>query len=687
MSWKEQFENGKEFFLKGKFASARQTLEKALESAVIEDNVSRLQKAEIKLELGRTLRVVASYDDARQNLSEALEVFRDEEAAPSANCARALNYLGLLHQDLDEYDESQAVLEEGLKIAGERFGTSHEEFADLLNSMGLLHWRKADDDQSNHYYYRALESYSNSIGEENYRYAETIDNIGINLQRMGEFEKAAEHHERSIAMREKCLGADHPDIGYGLLNLATARARLGDDRTYEELATRAITMFQNGYGEYSPETALAISNLGTHYLEQFRYKEAHDKFKRSLEIREKIYGPDHVRLTASLKNMSVALHFLDRKEEAESYRERAQNLLVKLNEKEGGKNLDTVVTLADSLSSSGDKDGALKLLTNSISNIESSDGSDSPKLIRLLELLGALHSGDSPETAKESFFKLVRLKKKLYGKKHPSIAKTLRVLAGCYQAQMDATTTQILQNQAKAIEFKNELDNPEEQALLAIMTQMQENEDSGDEFASQMMVTMLRMQGKDDEADELERKQLQRAEEKLGADSLEYAAHLRTKALGSFDNEFAVDQLEKALSIQLKHPDAKFHDIEMTLNLLSQQFFLNNKFDKQEQVLLRILSKYDEEFGKDHWQTKSVYKQLATAAERQGKSVESQDYQSQADAIRDATEEEQEELQRKSNAMLEENLSRMMGGLGSMIQALGGSIEPGGGDTTRQEQE
>ena len=99
----------------------------------------------------------------------------------------------------------------------------------------------------------------------------------------------------SIKINTKALGADHPNVAIGLNNLATLfRGRVlgqqcGVHRDVEAFMSVLLTCV------YYP------------VAEQGKYDEAEPLFKRSLEIDEKVYGPDHPDVARGLNNLGALL--------------------------------------------------------------------------------------------------------------------------------------------------------------------------------------------------------------------------------------------------------------------------------------------------------------------------------------------------------------------------------------------
>ena len=60
-----------------------------------------------------------------------------------------------------------------------------------------------------------------------------------------------------------------------------------------------------GFGPEAPRLTTSLNDLGALYRAQGKYAEAEPLLKRSLAIREKALGPDHLDVSTSLSNLAM----------------------------------------------------------------------------------------------------------------------------------------------------------------------------------------------------------------------------------------------------------------------------------------------------------------------------------------------------------------------------------------------
>ena len=110
----------------------------------------------------------------------------------------------------------------------------------------------------------------------------------------GKYDEAVPHAKRSIKILTKALGVDHPSVAIVINNLATLfRGRVLVQRCVRRAVEVLMSVFL---------TCVCIPAA-----EQGKYDEAEPLFKRSLEIDEKVYGPDHPDVARGLNNLGALL--------------------------------------------------------------------------------------------------------------------------------------------------------------------------------------------------------------------------------------------------------------------------------------------------------------------------------------------------------------------------------------------
>lgn len=99
---------------------------------------------------------------------------------------------------------------------------------------------------------------------------------------------------RALKLREAVSGPEHPETGALVNQLALMYRDLGDSVRAEALFERGLKILLKTKGPEHPEVAATMSQLATVYFGKTgKYREAEVMARRSLEIRERIFGLGH----------------------------------------------------------------------------------------------------------------------------------------------------------------------------------------------------------------------------------------------------------------------------------------------------------------------------------------------------------------------------------------------------------
>jgi tetratricopeptide (TPR) repeat protein len=216
-------------------------------------------------------------------------------------------------------------------------------------------------------------------------------------------------YKRALDIREKTLGPDHVDVAQSLLNLGSLYASQtlpvelyegaapvyrghGLHAEAETLYKRALEIREKVFGPDHEAVAGSLNSLGWLYQLQGRYADAEPLYKGALEIREKVFGPDHADVAGSLMPLAVLYKRQGRYAEAERLDFRALAILEK--------------TL----------------------------GRDHPRVAALLNNLGNLYSIQNRYADSEHYIKHA-LELKAFGPDHSAVASSLSSLGLLYQHQ------------------------------------------------------------------------------------------------------------------------------------------------------------------------------------------------------------------------------------------------------------
>ncbi len=127
----------------------------------------------------------------------------------------------------------------------------------------------------------------------------------VKLYAAGKYAEALPLASRVIELREKELGASHPQVGAALLNLATVERNLGKSGDARKHYERAADIFEKDGDASARSLITAVEGLARLESDILRAVGLH---KRSLALKEKVYGPESAEAALSVFQLG---HFSD----------------------------------------------------------------------------------------------------------------------------------------------------------------------------------------------------------------------------------------------------------------------------------------------------------------------------------------------------------------------------------------
>lgn len=667
-------QKGKALIKSGEYRDAVNLLEKSCAEA--NKSGTQMEKYESALHFGRALRFLSRFDEAAKQLNDACGMAVELTGECGFEHSHALTELGYVYLQKAMFSEAQSCLTKALAIRQSLSAEPDESIAEVHHYFGMLFWRKGDDQEALASYEKALEMRARTLGELHEDYADTLDNMGVIYQRISDFSRAEAAHRKSLEIRLKRLGENHPDVGYSMLNLAGALNMLGRSDDYLDASDKVISLWTRAVGEDSMDVLEVINNKGVFHLSRGDFREASRCFEKALSGKEKLMGKDNPRLTVSLCNLALVYRQTNRKKEAEELESRAEKMMLEKIETEGEKDLEVVIMLADRWKNQGRTAEAVNLVERAEKVAAAEFGPESLKVARCLSFLGALHFLENPEKAKEFYARVVRIEKREYGQRSPKVAESIRMLSNCFMMQGDNSTSGVLSSQARSIEFAAGIEDPEEKICKMMLNKREEifgEDDSAVLQTKRMMAEFMRVQGREDEAEELYSEYMQGLKAQVGEDSLDYADELFMSGMMQAtrnEHEKGLDQLKQSLEILQKLPDVDPRDILMTLDCMALSQEALELWDDEEKCARESLRLREQVYGDKHFSLRGALERLQKAAERRGERSESEALKNRLSEIPEPTALEQSEWINEQGDRTTRMLTKALGGLGAMVQLL-----------------
>lgn len=204
-----------------------------------------------------------------------------------------------------------------LTIRATVLGKESPEYAESLNELAILYELMGQYKQAEALFRSARDIRRATLGERHPDYAQSVHDLGILFDLLGRRSEAAACAREALEIRRD-LGENHLDFAQSLLAVARTEGRLCNVAGAETLTRQALEIYKAEVGEVHPRTALAYNALTAVVVQKGALLEAEQFALRSLEIREELYGKNHLDYLGSLETLAWVRAMLNPAQAAES---------------------------------------------------------------------------------------------------------------------------------------------------------------------------------------------------------------------------------------------------------------------------------------------------------------------------------------------------------------------------------
>ncbi len=223
----------------------------------------------------------------------------------------------------------------------------------------------------------------------------------------------------------------------------------------EPLIRRSLEIREKVLGPDHPDTAKSLNNLAVLLERSGHYKDVEQLYKRALEINERTVGPGHPDTAKSLNNLAGLYGRLGQHKESEPLLERA----LEINEKALGPDHPDTARALNNLGSFRHKQAQYReaepLLKRALEIDEKALGPEHPDTAACLHsLAGHYDDQDRYEDAEPLHKRALEIREKVLGPDHPDTAMSLNSLGWLYQREGKYKDAELLYKRALDIREK-----------------------------------------------------------------------------------------------------------------------------------------------------------------------------------------------------------------------------------------
>jgi len=271
---------------------------------------------------------------------------------------RRLRTFGARRAERDDFAAAATSLEQALTIAEDALGPDDREVGDVAAQLADVYLDKRDMARAEPMYQRALAILDDALGNEHPVPAAVRSRLARLYQLTGDRVKSEALIRPSLEIIERTLGSDHPLFVRGLTTLQALRENARDFEEAGQIIRRQLAILDKIGLADSVEYAQSLSALGGVYNMQHDAR-AVDTLQRSLDLCERLRGPETNCMTPVLGNLGVAARDRGDLAAAEAYYRRALAVREPIVGRDSPDLIPTLNNLANLYNSAGDHARAL----------------------------------------------------------------------------------------------------------------------------------------------------------------------------------------------------------------------------------------------------------------------------------------------------------------------------------------
>jgi eukaryotic-like serine/threonine-protein kinase len=242
---------------------------------------------------GSQSRVANGSTTARELLDRGAERIESELAGQPAIKARLLNVIGDVYVQYDLYEQAQPLLERALQQNTQLFGRNSKEAADSLAILATIASNRDELQKARDLYEEALRIREQTLGPDHIAVADTLAALSTSFARLGDAPSAMRNSERALDIYKRQVAPDDERILTATNTLATAAIDGGDLRRAGVEWEQLLPRIERSLGTNHRNYASTLGSLAYLKLELGEYEGVEQLLKRSIQIYEQLYGPDH----------------------------------------------------------------------------------------------------------------------------------------------------------------------------------------------------------------------------------------------------------------------------------------------------------------------------------------------------------------------------------------------------------
>lgn len=277
--------------------------------------------------IGRVYRQLGLQSEARPLLTESLELRKATPGTEAYELASALHQVAALEFAADHTDTAEQAARGALDaLANSTESRSRALRAEVLSALANFYITRSRFPEADAAAAEALAITSSTFGAHSAEAAETRLIVGRSFREQGDYVRATQAVEAALADLNALYKGNHVDIAQTKRELAIIYQERGDFKTYDRVAKESLDVAEKLYGPDSPNISSFVEIVANAAYTSGRMEEAINGTRRVLALRTAALGDMHTRTGYAHYNLGFILGSNQRYAEAMQHLVEAQRI-------------------------------------------------------------------------------------------------------------------------------------------------------------------------------------------------------------------------------------------------------------------------------------------------------------------------------------------------------------------------
>jgi tetratricopeptide (TPR) repeat protein len=400
----------------------------------------------------KALRIEKSQCLFQPDHSNIIHVIRDGPGTSAVN--------GFIRSTMKSWIKNallDAVIEE------EEFVVTDLDFASYLRRVGDMFLKHRYFDDSMKMYEKSLSIHENVSGKDSIIVADLYSDLGAVFEKKKDDNAAFLAYHKQLAVLQNAFGDNDPSLAAAYRNIARMLRFTKEYNASSEMLQQAL-FIEEAQQEGSSYLGLGLTyyELAMLYFESGDFEQAYENLQRSIMIRERSLGRDHIDTAKSYISLGEILSIHEHWDEALKLYKKGLSIMIKVVGEKHASLAPVYGKMAMIFQASGDADAALKQYEKQLTIADAGSFETVEELALTYNNIGlAFYDQKKYNVAMEMHKKALQLQYEKLGSKHPDVILTCKYIAEvyCSQSKPDAAIA-ILREAIEIEELVNGLFNP-----------------------------------------------------------------------------------------------------------------------------------------------------------------------------------------------------------------------------------